>query len=221
MTDTLYDDSGAAIPGFFVGARPEGLVVLHDVFGLTSQMRGTARRLAAEGFSTFAPDFFEGRVTDDETKGGLWAHRLNWKAAIERVRASVAALAHAGQGARVGVVGFGLGGAVAVAAAAHVPQIAACVTFYGIPTTERADLLRITCAVQGHFGNQDKQFTRDRVDAVESRLRDNGVRVEFFRYHVGHFFFNETRKIEHSPHNSQHAHVRMVAFLKREMGGGW
>lgn len=217
MSDVLVDGNGEALAGYFVGGRPPSVFLLHDIFGLTNQIRGVARRFASEGYTVFAPDLF-GRTTDDEARGSTMAQTIIWKRTLERLRVSLAALVAQAKGAKVAVIGFGFGGAMALATAANLPDVAACVTFYGIPTVDKGDLLRITAKVQGHFANQDKKFTRDRVDALEAKLKGASISVELFRYHTGHYFFNEMRKATHSPHNTALAYQRTVAFLKRELG---
>jgi carboxymethylenebutenolidase len=216
-TFELLDDSGRALPGYMVAAGPEAVVIIHEALGLNEQIKKVARRVAAEGFTAFAVDLFDGHVTQDMATGFRVAQLMNWNTAIDVVRRSVRALSAVGDGAKVGVMGFSFGGGVALAAAAHIPEIAACVPFYGIPITERADLTRIACKVQGHFAKMDKQISKDRVDALEQKLAAAGVPAEIHRYQAEHQFFNETRKVTHSNYNSQHAWHRTIAFLKREL----
>jgi carboxymethylenebutenolidase len=56
---------------------------------------------------------------------------------------------------QVGVTGFCMGGALSLAAAAKVPEIAASAPFYGIPSPELADPATIKIPVQCHFGDCD------------------------------------------------------------------
>jgi carboxymethylenebutenolidase len=217
----LFAEDGGAIPGYLVPARPESVVVVHHAYGLTEHMRAVARRYAAEGLTVFAPDLFGGRTAGDPAMGFRIAQLVNWKAAMEHIRRAVAALAARDPSARVGVLGFSFGGAVAIAAAANVPEIAACVTFYGIPTAERANLSQIRCKVQGHFARFDKHVSNDRVDQLESRLQAAGVAVEVHRYHAEHDFFNDTRRETHSAANSELTFRRSVAFLRKELTGSY
>jgi carboxymethylenebutenolidase len=218
MALVLRSEGGEVIPGFLIEAHHQGLILVHEIFGLTSPIRYMVRRFAAEGLTTFAIDLFEGKVALDEAKGAVLAQGVVWRQAIDRIRQAAAALARQGQGAPVGICGLGFGGAMALAAAAHLPELAACVSFYGIPTTRHADLLRIGCKVQGHFGALDRLVTPDRVDAFEARLTGAGIAAEIHRYNTEHFFMNSERRKSYSPHNSELAYHRAVAFLKRELG---
>jgi carboxymethylenebutenolidase len=218
-TFELLDDNGRPLPGFSVANGPEAVIIIHEVLGLNEQIKKVARRVAAEGFTAFAVDLFSGQTTVDMALGFRIAQVMNWKLAIDLIRRSARALTVLGDGAKVGVMGFSFGGGVALAAAAHIPEIAACVTYYGIPGVERADLTRIQCKVQGHFAKLDKHVTKDRVDALEQKLAAAGVSAELHRYQAEHQFFNEIRKPTYSNYNSQHAWHRTIAFLKRELGG--
>ena len=223
-TDTfeLLGDDGRALAGYLVSAGPAAVIVVHEVFGLNEQIKGVARRLAAEGgFTTFAVDLF-GRATMDMSTGYKLAHAMVWKTAIDTIRRTRQALSELGEGSRVGVMGFCMGGGIALAAAAHIPEVAACVPFYGIPTAERADVGRIRGKVMGHFAKFDKHISQDRVDSLEHKLSAAGVPADIFRYHADHAFFNEVRKESHSSYNSQHAWARTLAFFRRELlpGGG-
>jgi carboxymethylenebutenolidase len=216
-TFELLDDAGRTLAGYMVASGQAAVVVIHEVFGLNEQIRNVARRVAGEGFTAFAVDLFNGQTTGDMAHGFHVAQVVNWKTAIESVRKAVRALAALGDGAKVGVMGFSFGGGVALAAAANIPEIAACVSFYGIPTVQKADVTRIQCKVQGHFAKFDKHVAKDRVDALEQKLADAGVAAEIHRYHAEHAFFNETRKQTYSNYNSQHSWHRAMAFFRREL----
>jgi carboxymethylenebutenolidase len=224
-TDTfeLLDEDGRQLPGYLVSAGPAAVIVVHEVFGLNEQIKNVARRLARDANVTaFAVDLFEGRTTLDVATGYKMAQLLRWKTAIDVIRKARQALSDLGGGSRVGVMGFSFGGGVALAAAAHIPELAVCVPFYGIPTVEKADVTRIRGKVMGHFAKFDKHVSMQRVDALEQKLTEAGVAAEIFRYHADHMFFNEVRKPTHSQYNSDHAWHRTLAFLKRELlpGGG-
>jgi carboxymethylenebutenolidase len=214
----LLDAEGKVIPGLLVAANPPAVVIVHEFFGLNEHMKATARRVAEAGFTAFAIDLFKGQTTTEPATGFRIAQLVSWKSAIDLIRTAVTGLSALGDGAKVGVMGFSFGGGIALAAAAHIPEIAACVPFYGIPTTDKADVTRIGCKIMGHYAKADKQVNVDRVDQLEQKLVAAGVPAEIHRYQAQHGFFNEARKETHSAYNAQHAWFRTVAFLKRELG---
>lgn len=56
---------------------------------------------------------------------------------------------------QVGVTGFGMGGALAIASSVLVREVDAVVAFYGVPPLELADPTQAYAPVQAHFGERD------------------------------------------------------------------
>ena len=97
------------------------------------------------------------------------------------------------EGPGVGVVGFCVGGGLAVWAAATCPQIAAAVIYYYVMPHGKPDFTSIRCPVLGHFGTADVFITLRDAKALEVELRGAGVDVIFDKYTgAGHGFFNDT-----------------------------
>src|SRR4051812_26243623 len=212
--ETLTGKEGKPLPGFLNASAGKGkpaVVIVHEWWGLNDQIRGVADRYAKEGFVAFAVDLYHGKVARTEEEAEALMQAMDWGRAVADVRAAVEALQARDPGAKVGITGFCMGGAVALAAAANIPALAAVVPFYGIPPD--VDLTKIRGKVQGHYANIDNWCSPDRVDALEKTLRDGGVSVEIHRYDAQHAFFNEKRKEVHSPENAQRAWGRAVAFL--------
>jgi carboxymethylenebutenolidase len=86
-----------------------------------------------------------------------------------------------------------MGGALTIAAAVHVPKLAAAVCFYGIPPKEFADPANIRIPLQAHFASRDDWCTPAAVDGLESAMKAAGATPEIFRYTADHAFFNKTR----------------------------
>jgi carboxymethylenebutenolidase len=76
---------------------------------------------------------------------------LDWKGAINDIAAAKKFL----EGKRckkIGILGFCMGGALTIAAAAMIPGFDAAAPFYGIPDLNTYHLENIKCKFQGHFG---------------------------------------------------------------------
>jgi carboxymethylenebutenolidase len=71
-------------------------------------------------------------------------------------------------------MGFCMGGALTIAAAVHVPKLAAGVCFYGIPPKEFADPANIRIPFQAHFASKDDWCTPAAADALEAAMRAAG-----------------------------------------------
>ena len=96
------------------------------------------------------------------------------QAAVERLLSTPGV-----QGPGVGALGFGLGGGLAVCAAASCPQVAATVTYYCILPRGNPDFTQITGPILGHFGTADIFISLKEAKALEMDIRTAGVNVEF------------------------------------------
>jgi carboxymethylenebutenolidase len=135
----------------------------------------------------------------------------------EDVRGAVRHLA--ARGAKVGITGFCMGGAVTVIAAARIPELSAAVCFYGIPPDAAARPEDLRVPFQGHFAKEDDWCTPPVVDAFEERLRAAGRTFELHRYPGHHAFMNSDRKEVHDPAAAKTAWDRAIAFLRKHLGG--
>src|SRR5262245_61464364 len=109
------------LPGYLNDSAGQGcpaLVVIHESWGLTGQIRGVVDRFAREGFVTFAPDLYRGKLpqtAEEEQRLVVAGDKAQWFADLQR---AVEALLPS----KVGVVGFSMGGAFALSTAAQVPE---------------------------------------------------------------------------------------------------
>lgn len=217
MSQTRLFADAKEVPGYLNAGdgrsgRPS-VVVIHEWWGLNDQIRGTADRLAEAGFVAFAPDLFRGKVAKTADDAAALMKGLDWSGAELELGAAARALKVRDPLSKVGVVGFCLGGGLALMAAAKVPEFAAAVPYYGIPAPERADLTKIRGRVQGHYALQDDWCSPDRVAQLEKTLGAAGVPFEIHRYDAQHAFANERRPEVYSERDAQLAWERTVKFL--------
>jgi len=102
-----------------------------------------------------------------------------------------------------------------IAAAVHVPDIAAGVCFYGIPPASFADPTQIKIR-QGHFANQDDWCTPAAVNDLETAMKSAGAAPDIHRYDAAHAFFNE-RSPAYNLDCANQAWDRMSGFLKAKL----
>lgn len=210
---------GSACRGYLASAgqgRP-GVVVIQEWWGLNDQICGVADRFARAGFNALAPDLFQGRVTQQADEASHLMNGLDFPGATHQdIRGAVDHLGSLG-GGKIAVMGFCMGGALTIAAAVHVPQLAAAVCFYGIPPKEFADPADISVPFQGHFAGKDDWVTPAAVDALEAAMRAKAVPPELHRYDAGHGFFNERRGEVYDVACASLAWERTIAFLARHL----
>jgi carboxymethylenebutenolidase len=120
-------------------------------------------------------------------------------------------------GAKVGLTGFCLGGAVTIIGACRIPELSAAVCFYGIPPESVAKPADIKVPLQAHFANHDDWCTPAAVDAFEAALKAAGKNAEVFRYDASHAFVNEQRDV-YDKAAADLAWGRMLKFWASHLG---
>lgn len=212
---------GAKAHGYLAdsaGAGAPGVVMLEEWWGVNDQMRETADRLAGDGFRVIVADLFHGKVAINREDAGHMVQGLDFGAAATQ-EAPAAAAALRGMGSsKVGVMGFCMGGAVALLSAMHSPgTFDAVVTFYGNPPPEAGDPSKIAIPVLGNWAIQDEFFTGDAVDALESKLKAGAVSYEFHRYDAKHGFYNPAGLGNYHREAAETAWKRTVEFFRRTL----
>ncbi len=223
---TLTRPDGKACSGYSVeppgATRAPGIVVIQEWWGLNDQIKGVASRLAGHGYRTLVPDLYRGQVGLDAKEAEHLMGSLNFgDAAGQDIRGAVQYLKHSS--AKVGVIGFCMGGALTFLSAANVPELDAAVVWYGFPPLEYIDASKIAAPLQGHFAIDDAFFPIQQVDLLEEKLRQAGVAYTFYRYHAQHAFGNETMlnppiPVKYDRAAADTAWQRTLEFLGQNLG---
>jgi carboxymethylenebutenolidase len=199
-------------------ANAPGLVVIQEWWGLQDQIKGICDRFALAGFDALAPDLYNGVVVPyhDTDAAGKEMNSLNFLDAVEQnVRGAVLFLKR--NGAKAGLTGFCLGGAITIIGACKIPELSAAVPFYGIPPEQVAKPADVRVPLQGHFANKDDWCTPEAVNAFEQSLKAAGKAYEFFRYDSDHGFVNEQRTPVHDRKAAELAWGRATDFFRKHL----
>ena len=196
------------------------LIVLQEIFGVTSKIRRYCEMFARDGYAAMAPDLFwrmepgvQLSYSEPDIQRALdFLHRLDEDRALDDVAACAKLLRSQGY-TRIGIVGFCLGGKLGPLSLARGAGDAA-VAFYGVGLERHCDLLRtLTQPIQMHFGDKDTHIPTSAVEAMQDIAKDRH-NIEVFRYaEGGHAFFRPDMKNE----ESQVAYRRTLAFLKNAL----
>ena len=203
------------------GSGP-GVIVIQEWWGLDDHIAGLTDRLAAEGFVALAPDLYGGRVAHDADEAGQMMSDLPVDQAATDLGGAVDyLLAHdAVTGAKVGALGFCMGGGfVLLLAAQQGDKVGAAVPFYGVGPAVPQAYAGITAAVQGHYGEQDGFYPVDQARAQEQQIRtESGADVQFYYYPAGHAFHNDENKMgTYDEQSANTAWSRSVDFLRSQL----
>jgi carboxymethylenebutenolidase len=141
--------------------RAPVVLVVHEIFGLSTWIRGVADQLAADGFIAAAPDLLSGANVPEvdgqpDPEVARVAIRTLQPADVQRRLSAVAAWATNLPAALPGhgIVGFCWGGTVAFEHAASDPSLGASVVYYGTSPAE-GTLQRVSAPVLGLYGEND------------------------------------------------------------------
>ena len=202
-----------------------GVVVIQEWWGLVDHILEVCDRFAAEGFTALAPDLYHGKKVPnsepDEAGKALMA--LDLPNAARDMGGAVDFLQNheAVRGQGVGVVGFCMGGGLALwLATLRRDAVRAVVPFYGfVPRDTQPDWSVMTAAIEGHFAEHDDLAPPEMVAGLEVELHDLGKEFRVFTYPgTTHAFFNDTRPETHDEEAARQAWVRTLEFLRAKLG---
>jgi carboxymethylenebutenolidase len=207
------------------GQPRSGIVMLQEIFGVNDAMRRKAQKFAEAGFATLVPDLFwrlsprvDLQYSEDERKQGFaLLQRFNQAKGADDTNAAAEWLAKKlGEAAPISVVGFCIGGRIAVLAAAKNPELKSVSSYYGVKLDECADALRsLKIPFQFHVGDQDAHVPAATIDAVRKIVADK-PNAEIFVYPAAqHGFFNPARADVFAPDAATKAMDRTRALLGR------
>ena len=228
-TATFSRPDGQEIHGYLAAPKgavaAPGIVVIQEWWGLNDQIRGVADRLARCGYAALVPDLYRGKSTVEEAEANHLMQGLDFgDAASQDIAGAVAHLRQ--RSPKVAVMGFCMGGALAMLALGHNAQLSAGVVWYGLPPLDYVDASRIEVPLLGHWATQDQFFKIENVEALAAKLEKAGADFEFHRYLAHHAFANETAighariaATQYDPEWAQLAWDRTLTFLGRKLWG--
>jgi carboxymethylenebutenolidase len=215
---------GHAFPAY--EARPAGtlrgaVVVLQEIFGVNSHIRAVADGYAAQGYHAVAPSTFHrvkadvnlGYSPDDMSAGIALKGQVEALPAPGVLPDLQAAIDHAAQAGKVGIVGYCWGGLLTWRAACLLQGLSAAVPYYGGGTTTPAEIARTPrVPVLAHFGERDHWIPLEGVQTFQKA--HPGVEVHVYAADHG---FNCDQRGSHDAAAAQLARERTLAFFAKHL----
>ena len=193
-----FPSNGHTCDGYLAGdGTGPGVIVIQEWWGLVPHIKDVADRFAAAGFTALAPDLYHGQSTTEPDGAGKLMMALNLEQAAKDLSGAIALLQERTGRAKVGVVGYCMGGGLALVLASKRPDaVAAAAPYSGVIPWKsvQPDWSAITATVVGEYGELDDSANPDAVHALEAKLRELGKDATL-HVHPGaqHAFFNDTR----------------------------
>jgi len=207
-------------------AKAPVVVVVHEIYGLSTWVRGVADQLAANGYVAIAPDLLTGKVPlEGDTVTQQVASAAVRALSPNDVHRQLEAVARYGMALpaalpRYGIVGYCWGGSTSFAHAVRSPEgLGAAVVYYG-GSPDTNELSRVKVPVLGLYAGDDQRVnaTVPRTDTIMRRLGKT-YDVHFFEG-AGHGFLRQQDgRAGANLAASEHAWPLTVAFFRRHLGG--
>ncbi|MEX1105214.1 MAG: dienelactone hydrolase family protein [Ilumatobacteraceae bacterium] len=214
---TTFASNGHTCDGYVAGDGP-GVIVIQEWWGLVPHITDVADRFAAAGFTALAPDLYHGESSTEPDGAGKLMMALNLEQAAKDLSGAIVALQERTGRAKVGVVGYCMGGGLALVLASLRPDaVAAVAPYYGvIPwSSAQPDWSTIEATVVGEYAENDAMADPAAVRSLESTLRGLGTDATM-HVHPGteHGFFNDTRPEVYDAEASAVAFARTIELFR-------
>lgn len=216
-----------------------GLVLIHDVFGLSEHSRALAADLAIAGFGVLEIDLYRAMGAVKVEDPGAQIRSLSDPEILGDLDAGADWLREEPlcAGRKVGVMGVCMGGTYSILAACLSDRFAAAAPFYGILSYAKGmlfdeagrDLMkkphspievadRLRTPMLASFGAEDAFVPQDDVEALRTALAAGSSFFELDCYAgAGHAFLNRTRPAAYSETASTEAWARVIPFLTERL----
>lgn len=226
-----YETDGVYTNGFLArpteGTNLPAVVLLSGMGGLTWTQREITRRYARAGFVALSPDFMGEDMPPSRTVRLLAKNSLDFNEATRRIIGGAAflhTLPWVGPERKIGIMGFCLGGGLALLAAARSDAFSAAVVYHQSLFPDEREYANINhCRIQGHYGTEDTSTPREEVEAFSKALERLQKPYEIHWYEgMGHSFAQVAPDDELPPARktaSDLSYQRSFEFLNRELAG--
>lgn len=216
-----FKSNGHTCDGYIAGSGP-GVLVIQEWWGLVPHIKDVVDRFAAAGFTAIAPDLYHGEASTEPDGASKLMMALNLQQAGKDLSGAIDLLQERSGSKNVGVVGYCMGGGLALVVASQRPDaVAACAPYYGVIPWDSAqpNWAAISATIVGEYAELDSGAAApEGVRALEQKLRDLGKDCTM-HIHEGahHAFFNDTRPAVYSPEHAAEAWERTTALFRAKL----
>lgn len=204
------------------------VLILHDQWGLTSQAKEIGAKLACEGYVVLLPNLYSrqgGMVTANTEVAEALAQRMNQELVLQDLNATCEFLNtnipedplleqtkrnyHA-------VIGFGIGGTLAISFACRRKRLRAAVSFYGNPPNPLDPIKNIYCPLLCHVAEKDDAKLHEEIQALRQVAKEEDKSVDILTYPgTTHGFFNNTQGKTYNEKASLQAWEETISFINK------
>jgi carboxymethylenebutenolidase len=216
-----FPSNGGSTSGYLAtpsSGTGRGVLVIQEWWGLVDHIKRVCDRFAAEGFSALAPDMYHGKTASEPDDAGKLFMALNIAQAEKDLRGAAKLLAEHSSTPKIGVVGFCMGGQLALFAATLNANVGACVDFYGVHPNVKPDYSKLSGPVLGLFAEKDGFVTPQTARDLDAAIKKAGKQSEIHIYPgVDHAFFNDDNTAAYNKPAAEDAWKRTLNFFKANL----
>jgi carboxymethylenebutenolidase len=216
-----FQSNGGTTQGYLAtpaSGKGPGVLVIQEWWGLVPHIKNVCDRFAAEGFSALAPDMYHGKTASEPDGAGKLFMALNIAQAEKDLRGAATFLAQHSSTAKLGAVGFCMGGQLALFAATVNPTVGATVNFYGVHPNVKPDYSKLSGPVLGLFAEKDGFVTPQTARDVDAAIKKAGKSSEIHIYpNVDHAFFNDENTAAYHKPSADDAWRRTLAHFRQHL----
>ena len=206
------------------------VVVIQNQDGVADFTQEMTRRVAEAGYVAIAPELYHRNTPEVSADREKRTANRRDDQVINDVNAAVSFLrgCAAADLDRLAIIGFCMGGRVAFLMAAANPMFRAAVDYYGGGVYKAwgdgsapADLAaKISCPIQGHFGELDKSPSPDEMRRLDQELTKLGKAHEFYFYPNAGHAFNRKGWDGYRPEADAASWPRTLDFFRKHLDEG-
>ena len=222
-TETVSFKSGDdTVSGYLAlpdgGGKHPAIVVIHEWWGLNDWVKEQAQKFADQGYVALAVDLYRGKVATNPDDAHILMRGLPDDRGMRDLEAAFAYLSSRPDvnAAKIGSIGWCMGGSWSIKLAVDQPKLAACVVNYGWLPSDQGLIAKIKAPVLGNFGAEDQGIPAKDVKAFETAMKADGKTADIKIYDgAGHAFENPNNKQGYRPEAAADAGQRSSAFFQK------
>jgi len=221
-----YPSGSETVSGYLADpggtAKKPAIVVIQEWYGVNDFIKGRADYFAKQGYIALAPDLYRGKVATDADTAHQLMRGLPEDRSLRDMKAAVSYLKSRPDvdPSKIAVIGWCMGGGLALNLALAEPTLSGAVIYYGHLVTEPATIANLRVPLLGNFGGQDKGIPAEDVKAFEAAAKQAGKSVDFKIYpDAGHQFASAKEPPTFRAADAADANARADAFLKKVLKG--
>jgi carboxymethylenebutenolidase len=234
VTEVTFPVAGGTLRGYLAtpdssaagsGGPWPGVVVIHEVFGLTDDIKRQADRFAEHGYLALAPDLFAWGNTARCLVATLRSMFRGHGRALDDVQGARTFLADRDDcTGSVGVIGFCMGGGLALLVSPS--GFAAAAPNYGDLPRRPTEQWRGACPIVASYGYRDRRLrgSADKLDSVltaldvEHDVKEYPTAKHGFLFeHTGKVGWTEPMMVQYDAAAADDAWQRIFAFFDKHV----